>query len=123
MMDVLAIRAEWPAAKPFGINGSMQPASDAPCPGLMLADPWHVGVTLSTTPPPPLPAGYDQFVIAVGMSRADVAWRRGYPQGYFTREALDAQDVWSYFDAIPDDYTVTFRNGRVVSFTTPRGLP
>lgn len=122
-VDPLAILADYPAAKPIGINGSTQRAGNAPCPGVTLADPWQVSVTLTTTPPPPLPAGYDQFTIAVGMSRADVAWRRGYPQGYFTREALDAQDVWSYFEAIPDDYTVTFRNGRVVSFTAPRGLP
>jgi hypothetical protein len=122
-VDPLAIRAESPSAHAFATGGSTQPVGNAPCPGLTLADPWHAGVTLSTTPPPPLPAGYDQFVIAVGMSRADVAWRRGYPQGYFRREELDAQDVWSYFAAIPDNYTVTFRNDRVVSFTTARGLP
>ena len=122
-VDPLAIRAEYPSAHAFATGGSTQPAGNAPCPGLELADPWHAGVTLSTTPPPPLPAGYDQFGIAVGMSRADVAWRRGYPQGYFTREQLDAQDVWSYFAAIPDNYTVTFRGDRVASFTTARGLP
>ena len=122
-VDPLAIRAEYPSAHAFATGGSSQPAGNAPCPGLTLADPWHVGVTLTTTPPPPLPAGYDQFVIAVGMSRADVAWRRGYPQGYFRREELDAQDVWSYFAAIPDNYTVSFRGDRVVSFTTARGLP
>jgi hypothetical protein len=122
-VDPLAIHADYPSANAFGTGGSSQPAGDAPCPGMTLADPWHVAVTLTTVPPPRLPAGYDQAKIAVGMSRADVRWRRGYPQGYFTREALDAKDVWSYFPAIPDSYELTFRDDRLVSFTTPRGLP
>ncbi len=121
-VDPLAIRAEQPSAHAFSTGGSTQPAGNWPCPGMELADPWHAGVTLSTTPPPPLPAGYDQFKIARGMTRADVAWRTGYPQGYFTRAALDAQNVWSYYGFL-DRYTVTFRAGRVVSYTVPRDLP
>jgi hypothetical protein len=122
-VDPLELRAEYPKAAPFGTGGSTEPAGDAPCPGLTLADPWHVDVTITSTPPPPLPSGYDQFKIAIGMSRADVARRRGYPQGYFTRAALDAQPEWAYEDALVDAYTITFRNGRVASFTVPRGLP
>ena len=67
--------------------------------------------------PPPLPAGYDQFKIAAGMTRAEVARRRGYPQGYSTAAALNVMPVWYYYDGPGDAYTVTFREGRVAAFT------
>lgn len=121
-VDPLVVHAEYPSTR-WSWGGGGSPDDDAPCPGLTLADPWHIDVTLTTTKPPPLPGGYDQFKIAVGMSRDDVARRRGFPQGYLTRAALEAKTVWEYDDAPMDQYTVTFRNGRVVSFTVPRGLP
>jgi hypothetical protein len=122
-VDPLVVHAEYPSAKWFATGGGGTTDNDAPCPGFTLADPWHIGVSLTTTKPPPLPAGYDQFKIAVGMSRDDVARRRGFPQGYSTRAELGARSVWEYDDALMDQYTVTFRNGRVASFTVPRGLP
>jgi hypothetical protein len=123
-IDPLEVKASYPASPSFGSGGSSQPAAgDAPCPGFYLADPWHLDVTLTPAKPPPLPAGYDQFKIRVGMTRADVAWRRGYPQGYVTRAALNVRTVWGYFDSPGDSYTVTFRDGRVASFTVPPGLP
>ena len=122
-VDPLAIRADYPSAHEFAVGGSSQPAGDEPCPGFSLADPWHADISVTTVPPPPLPAGYDQFKIAVGMPRAEVARRRGYPQGYFTRAELDRQTEWAYEDAIPDAYTVTFRGGRVAAYTVSRGLP
>jgi hypothetical protein len=122
-VDPLAVKASYPSAAPFGTSGSSAPAGDAPCPGFFLADPWHLEVTMTPVKPPPLPAGYDQFKIAVGMTRAEVAWRRGYPQGYATRAALSVMPVWSYYDGPGDAYTVTFREGRVAAFTVPIGLP
>ncbi len=122
-VDPLAVRASYPSAPTFGTGGSSQPAGDAPCPGFLLADPWHLEVTLTPAKPTPLPAGYDQFKIAVGMTRADVARRRGYPQGYFTAAALNAMAVWTYYDGPGDAYTVTFREGRVAAYTVPPGLP
>jgi hypothetical protein len=121
-VDPLAIRAEYPSAKWSAIGGTDKPAGDAPCPGFTLADPWQVDVTLTTLPPPPMPAGYEGN-LAIGMSRSDVAWMRGYPQGYATRAALDALPVWEYRVALMDHYTVTFRNGRVASFTVPPRMP
>ncbi len=122
-VDPLAVRASYPSAPTFGTGGSSLPAGDAPCPGFFVADPWHLEVTLTTAKPPPLPAGYDQFKIAVGMTRADVARRRGYPQGYYTARALNVMPVWSYYDGPGDAYTVRFREGRVAAFTVPLGLP
>jgi hypothetical protein len=122
-VDPLVVHAEYPTVKWFAIGGGGPTDNDAPCPGFELADPWQVGVTLTTAKPPALPAGYDQFKIAVGMSREDVARRRGFPQGYATRAQFDARNVWEYDDALMDQYTVTFRNGRVASFTVARGLP
>jgi hypothetical protein len=123
-VDSLAVKADYPSAHEFGTGGSSEPAGDAPCPGFTFADPWHVDISVTTLPPPSrLPAGYDQFKIAVGMTRAEVARRRGYPQGYSTRAALDAQTEWDYEDAPMDSYSVTFRNGRVSAYTVPVGLP
>jgi hypothetical protein len=122
-VDPLVVHADYPSAKWFSFGGGGTTDDDAPCPGFTIADPWQIGVTLTTVEPPPLPSGYDQFKIAVGMSRDDVARRRGYPQGYFTRAQLDARSVWEYDEALMDQFTVTFRNGRVASFTVPRGLP
>lgn len=122
-VDPLAVTATYPAAQTFASGGSSQPAGDAPCPGFYLADPWHLEVTLTTVKPPPLQQGFDQFKIARGMTRDEVARRRGYPQGYFTRAALDHQSVWAYFDGPADEYTITFREGRVAAFTVPPGLP
>ena len=122
-VDPLAVKASYPSAASFGSGSSSVPGGDAPCPGFFLADPWQVDVTLTTAKPPPLPAGYDQYKIAFGMSRADVVWRRGYPQGYANRAAIDTRTVWAYDDGPGDAYTVTFRNGRVVAFTVPPGLP
>lgn len=122
-VDPLAVTASYPSASPFGSSGSSAPAGDAPCPGFFLADPWHLEVTLTPVKPPPLPSGYAQFKIAVGMTRAEVARRRGYPQGYYTARALNVMPVWSYYDGPGDAYTVTFREGRVAAFTVPIGLP
>ena len=122
-VDPLVVNAEYPSEKWFAIGGGGSTDDAAPCPGFTLADPWHIDVTLSTTKPPALPAGYDQFKIAVGMSRDDVVRRRGYPQGYLNRASLDAKSVWEYDAALMDQYTVTFRNGRVASFTLPQQMP
>jgi hypothetical protein len=122
-VDPLAVKATYPAAASFGSGSSSAPAGDAPCPGFLLADPWQLDVTLTATKPPPLPGGSDQYTIAFGMSRADVAWRRGYPQGYATRAVMNGRSVWAYEDGPGDAYTVTFRDGRVVAFTVPPGLP
>jgi hypothetical protein len=122
-VDPLAVKATYPSAASFGSGSSSAPAGDAPCPGFLLADPWQLDVTLTATKPPPLPGGSDQYTIAFGMSRADVAWRRGYPQGYATRAVMNGRSVWAYEDGPGDAYTVTFRDGRVVAFTVPPGLP
>jgi hypothetical protein len=122
-VDPIAVKAAYPAAASSGSGSSSVPAGDAPCPGFFLADPWHVDVTLTTAKPPSLAAGSGQYKIAVGMTRADVAWRRGYPQGYFTRAAINTRAVWAYDDGPGDTYTVTFREGRVATFTVPPGLP
>jgi hypothetical protein len=122
-VDPLMLHAEYPPEKWFATGGSGQPDYGAPCPGLTLADPWHIDVTLTTTKPSRLPAGYDRFKIAVGMTRGDVARRRGFPQGYFTRAQLAARSVWEYDDSLMDQYGVTFRNGRVASFSVPQQMP
>ena len=122
-VDPLVVHAEYPSAKWFSTGGGGPTDGDAPCPGFTLADPWHIGLTITTTKPPPLPGGDAQFTIAVGMSRDDVARRRGYPQGYFSRASLDAQSVWEYDDALMDQYKVTFSNDRVASFTVPPRMP
>jgi hypothetical protein len=122
-VDPLAVKAAYPASASTGSGSSSAPAGDAPCPGFFLADPWHVDITVSTAKPPPLSPGSDPYKIALGMTRADVAWRRGYPQGYFTRAAINTRAVWAYDDGPGDTYTVTFREGRVATFTVPPGLP
>lgn len=122
-IDPLAVTANYPAGQTFASGGSSQPAGDAPCPGFYVADPWHLEITLTAVKPPALPQGYDQFKITPGMTRDEVARRRGYPQGYFTLAALNRQTVWAYDDGPADEYTITFREGRVVGFTVPPGLP
>ena len=121
-VDPLAVRVEYPSAKWSAIGGTGKSPGDAPCPGFTLADPWHVDVTVTTLPPPPIPTGYEGN-IAIGMSHSDVARMRGYPQGYATCADLDARPVWEYDATVMEHYTVTFRNGRLASFTVPPRPP
>lgn len=122
-VDPLAVTASYPTTQAFASGSASGTASEGPCPGFYLADPWHLEVTLTTAKPPPMPGGYDQLKIAAGMTRAEVARRRGYPQGYYTASALNVMPVWSYYDGPGDAYTVTFREGRVITYTVPIGLP
>lgn len=57
------------------------------------------------------------------MTRADVAWQRGYLNEFGDREQLDRENVWQYLDAPLDGYSITFADDRVVSFTKPQGMP
>ena len=112
------------AAPNFFALGPLRVVVDVPCSQLELAD-FQIDTTLSLqAPPKDVQAGDAPFSpLERGMSRAAVAWRRGYPNALETRAQLDRQDVWKYFDGPGDGYSVIFRNGRVASFTRPSGLP
>jgi hypothetical protein len=118
-LEPLRIVVEKPSARPWGWGGGGQSSSAEPCPTIILAD-WQVDVTLSLRSPPTMPNDPDKAsAIYIGMSRDDVAWRRGYPNEFGDRATLEREETWTYSPDIKDQYTVTFRNNRVVSFTTP----
>jgi hypothetical protein len=57
------------------------------------------------------------------MSRADVAWRRGYPPEFATTDEMNRETTWTYdFDPYSDS-SVEFRDGRVTSYRPPTGGP
>jgi len=121
-IDPLRVVVEMPSAKAIGLGGSNQPTSDVlPCPALKLAD-FQIDRILSVQPPPVKsgPPPKDPYSLEVGMTRTDVAWLRGYPNELGDRAELDREPTWQYFDGPGDAYSVTFRNDRVISFTTPR---
>jgi hypothetical protein len=116
--EPLRIVVDKPAANPSSWSGGGDSSAEA-CPAIVLAD-WQVDVALSLRPPPTIPNDPNQgSSIAIGMSRDDVAWRRGYPNEFAGLAAFRRERIWSYGSDIKDPYTVTFRNDRVVSFTTP----
>jgi hypothetical protein len=93
------------------------------CPAVVLAD-WQVDLTITTSPPPALPAIRGDYpALRKGMSRLEVAWRIGYPNGYDRLPALRHARTWEYNGGIFDSFTVTFANDRVASFTTPPQMP
>ncbi|MBV8170561.1 MAG: hypothetical protein JO219_01375 [Candidatus Eremiobacteraeota bacterium] len=120
--DPLRFIVDLPKEKPAGEGGSSAPINNNPCPSIVLAD-WQVDLTLSTVAPPPLPSDFGASqAIRVGMSRSEVAWRKGYPNEFGEKSALDRNETWHYRDSLLDDYSVTFRNGKVNAFTTG-GMP
>lgn len=124
-IDPLRVVVETPSAKAIGLGGSNQPTSNvSQCPALTLAD-FQIDAILSMRPPPVKngPALKDLYSLKVGMTRVDVAWQRGYPNEFGDRADLDREPTWQYFDGPGDRYSVTFRNNRVISFTSQQGLP
>ncbi len=124
-IDPLRVVVERPSAKAIALGGSNQPTTDIlPCPAIMLAD-FQVNAILSMERPPVKKAAAlnDAYSLKVGMTRAAVAWLRGYPNEFGDRADLDREPTWQYFDGPGDGYSVTFRDNRVVSFTNPQGLP
>jgi hypothetical protein len=120
--DPLRIVVALPAARPSGTFGSRS-GSIADCPAIVLAD-WQVDVTIATGPPPALPNNNAPYpAIKVGMFREDVAWRIGYPHEFGARSELDRENVWSYANTTPFGFSVTFRDNKVSSYTTPGNLP
>ncbi len=124
-IDPLRMVVDIPSTKPIALGGSNQPTSDeSPCPALVLAD-FQIDVILSTQPPSREATILLQrsYALSVGMTRAAVAWQRGYPNEFGDREQLDRENVWQYFDGPLDGYSITFADDRVVSFTKPQGMP
>jgi len=121
--DPVRFVVDSPKVKDVGEGGSGVAAISAPCPAIVLAD-WQVDLTISTAPPPTLPG--DLFAsqrIWIGMSRDEVAWRRGYPNEFSEKRALDRETTWRYKDALRDSYSVTFRGDKVASYTSPARPP
>jgi hypothetical protein len=121
-LDPVRVVVEEPDTAPFSTGGTNLPAS-GPCPAIVLAD-RQVSVTLTTHQPPALTGDpYKDRALRVGMTRNDVLWRFGFPTEFGDRDTLLTKPVWTYDNFPPDAFTVTFRRDRVVSFTTPQGLP
>jgi hypothetical protein len=114
--DPLAIHVEEPdSALALGTSGGVG-GSTKGCPAFELAD-WQIDTTLSLRAPP-VGIATAQTPLRAGMSRDELVWARGYPNEVGTRATLRAESTWHY-GASMARYTVTFRNDRVVSFTTP----
>lgn len=78
------------------------------------ADPWQVGVTITThTPPPNLSS-----TITVGTTRSEVVWSEGYPDEYGTAQYFNALDVWYYEN--PGDGVIEFKQDRVATVVLDR---
>jgi hypothetical protein len=58
-----------------------------------------------------------------GMTHAMVAWARGFPNEYGTRDALLKAPVWNYAAGGPFGSRVFFRGDRVVKYEPPGRLP
>jgi hypothetical protein len=110
-----------PRARPIGWGGSVEGNG---CPAIELAD-WQRDVTFSLHAPPASlePVGTRFPAIRKGMTREEVAWIVGYPTDFARRAAIDAEPVWFYVAGAYGSFSVTFRDGRVTSFTTPSSSP
>ena len=110
-----------PRTKPFGRNRSGgNPGTRAgACPALVLAD-WQVDRTITTSAPPSLrfgdPPGRRRDV-RIGETRADVAWKLGYPTGFEPLATVQTAPTWHYDRVALERFDVSFRHDRVVSVT------
>ena len=117
-LDPLRFIVTLPTVKPYGSNYDPgQPAGR--CPALRLAD-WQVDRMITTSRPPPLRFGDPPgrlHDVHTGESRAEVAWRLGYPTGFDTMQALRTARTWRY-DRVPlENFSVVFRRDRVIAVT------
>jgi hypothetical protein len=62
-------------------------------------------------------------IVIQGMNHDSVAWARGYPSIWGTRDELDALSAWKYQDLKPFHYWVYFKEGKVVKFGPDGHLP
>jgi hypothetical protein len=95
------------------------------------ADEWQLDLNYSLASPHRAHPEWDAATLAdlaaarvrPGMTHAMVAWARGFPNEYGTRNALLKAPVWNYAAGGPFGSRVFFRGDRVVKYEPPGRLP
>ena len=87
-----------------------------------LAD-WQLSRTLTATAPPGSISTSGIRALRLGMTREQVVWQLGYPSTFGDLASLQHANIWHYPNTGTGAITVTFRDDRVTSLTTPVPMP